>query len=201
MGIRERRQRQKAATREGILTAALILAKNEGWQAVTVRRLAELVEYTPPIIYRYFASKDALFKELQNRGFDELNSRIAVVYAAAADPRERLIAMADTYIVFAYERPELYELMHGSSSAAVDLDSTLEQATSGASIIENCLEEWAASRSVSLRSIEDCVDIAWGLLHGLITVEMLGRISGGKDRVRTLAENTIKDLLKAWATG
>ena len=58
MGIRERRERAKQDMKQNILGAAREIAAQEGWQAVTIRKVAELVEYSPPTLYEYFDSKD-----------------------------------------------------------------------------------------------------------------------------------------------
>ncbi len=57
----ERKIRQKENLREGILQAAKKIAVNEGWQAVTIRKIADEIEYTPPIVYEHFANKEAVF--------------------------------------------------------------------------------------------------------------------------------------------
>ncbi len=201
MSIKDRRERQKQATRDGILNAALGIARAEGWGAVTVRRVAECIEYTPPIIYEYFANKGALLEELQEQGFALLEARVQGAGAAETDARECLLKTGDAYVCFAYEQPELYQLMHGWDSVDVSLDKTLPWATRGSDIVQDRLEEWATAQKIALPDPAAAVETAWGLLHGLVSVEMLGRISGGKERVRQLASQAMKDLLTAWAAG
>ena len=65
----ERRLRAKEETKQSILAAARKIAGKEGWQAVTIRKIADEIEYTPPIVYEYFENKEALFKELIYFGF------------------------------------------------------------------------------------------------------------------------------------
>ena len=199
MSIKERRERQKQATWEGILNAALGIARTEGWGAVTIRRVAELIEYSPPIIYEYFASKDALLKELQRQGFALLAAGMRQAGTEDEDARERLLEMGDAYLRFAYGQPELYQIMHGWNSADVPLDSTLSGASLVCDIVQDCLEGWAAAQKVVLSDPAAAVETAWGLLHGLVSVEMLGRIGGGQERVRHLARQAMEDLLTAWA--
>ena len=69
MGIRERRQRQRQELRGGILAAAREIASTEGWRAVTIRRIAERIEYSPPVLYEYFDSKDDILLELARMGY------------------------------------------------------------------------------------------------------------------------------------
>ncbi len=201
MGITERRKRQKQETREGILNAARQIARKDGWGAVTIRRIADLIEYTPPIVYEYFASKDALLEELQAQGFAALADQVQALLAAEADARQRLMIAGHAYIDFAYTQPELYQLMHGSSSGAVSLDKTLAQATRVGTIMEGCLQNWAAAESITLADPAAVVEITWGLLHGLVSIERLARIDGGQARVQQLARQGIEALLASLTKG
>ena len=193
-----RRERQKQETREAILSAALNIARTEGWAAVTVRHVADLIEYRSPIIYEYFANKDALLEELQAQGFTLLSARVEGS-SAGEDGRARILKMSDAYVDFAYEQPELYQLMHGWNSANVSLERTLAGATQVGRVVQDGIEKWAAEQDVLVSDPSAKVETAWGLLHGLISVEMLGRIGGGQERVRQLARQALEDLLTAWA--
>ena len=200
MGITERRERQKMETRDGILNAARQIARQEGWGAVTIRRIADAIEYTPPIVYEYFSGKDALLEELQAQGFAQLADLMQAMLSGETDPRQHPLKVATAYIDFAYAEPELYQLMHGWNSAAVALNTTLTEATRVSDIVEDCLKEWAAAQGVTLADPVGAMEITWGLLHGLVSVEMLGRIGGGQARVERLAAQGSAALLAAWIT-
>ena len=200
MTIKDRRARHKKATRDSILAAALQIAKDEGWGAVTIRRVADVIDYSAPIIYEYFASKDALLEELQDHGFALLTEALLKVQAEDVDPKEKLLRFGDAYIVFAYESPELYhQIMHGWNRAADSLETTLQRATAVAGIVHECLTAWEIEAKIVDLDQEAVADIAWALLHGLVSVEMMGRFRGGEDRVRQLARQTLNDLLTSWA--
>lgn len=199
MSTTERRERQKQATRNSILGAARQIARAEGWGAVTVRRVAERVEYAPPIIYEYFASKDALLEELQRLGFEQLADSLRHASEETGDSEARLLQMADAYWSFAQGQPELHQLMHDLSSVRVPLAKTLSAATLAGDIAQQALEHWAESRHVTLPDPAGAVETLWGLLHGLTSAAMLGRLGGGDERARRLAQEGIKNLLFAWA--
>ena len=74
MGIKERQERRKAATARGILDAARELFVAEGYQHVSLRKIADRVEYSPAAIYSYFPSKDDIFLALAEEGFRMLFS-------------------------------------------------------------------------------------------------------------------------------
>lgn len=110
MGIKERKHRQKTEMRQAILDAAMSLFIEEGYDAVTIRKISEKIEYSPSTIYIYFKDKDSIFFELHTIGFAELLKHQMEVQNIT-DPRERLIAHGRAYVQFAIEHPQYYDLM------------------------------------------------------------------------------------------
>ncbi len=60
MGSKERVARLKANTHKRILDAAMAIVRDEGWQELSIRKIADTIEYTPPVIYCYFLNKEAV---------------------------------------------------------------------------------------------------------------------------------------------
>lgn len=110
MTIIERKNREKAEMRKLILEAAMELFVKEGYNGISIRKIAEKIEYSPGSIYTYFSDKDSIFYALHIEGF-ELFYKKQVVSQSINDPRERLAAHAKAYIEFALEHPEYYNLM------------------------------------------------------------------------------------------
>ncbi len=199
MGVKERRERQKEATREGILAAARSIARTEGWSAVTIRRVADMIEYSPPTIYEYFAGKDAILSEVQREGFDQLADALRRAGERAADPAERIVQIGKASWTFAQQQPELYQVMHGVDSAGLPTEETLAGARKAAAVVYEALEQWAQAHGVVLQDPQGAVETLWALLHGLIAVTLLDRVGGGPERAERLAAQAMKDLLFAWA--
>jgi AcrR family transcriptional regulator len=76
MGIKERHDRDREAVQRAILDAARELFVNEGYQNVSIRKIAERIEYSPAAIYGYFPSKDDIFFALAEEGFRLLSQLI-----------------------------------------------------------------------------------------------------------------------------
>lgn len=110
MGSVARREREKQTTRELILDAARELFAREGYEAVTMRRIAEKIEYSPTAIYLHFADKDALFHELCVADFQALAEAFQPI-ALVPDPIERIKRIGRSYIEFALAHPDHYRLM------------------------------------------------------------------------------------------
>ena len=113
MGGRERRERERHELRQAILDAAREIAASEGWPAVTIRRVAEKIEYSPPVIYEHFASKEDIVIELLREGFRVLLGEMrAARDAHADDPVEAAVAIGKTFWESAVARPEMQLGMH-----------------------------------------------------------------------------------------
>src|SRR5919108_952715 len=111
MAISERRARQRAERHRQIVDAAREIAEAEGWDAVTTRRLAEAIEYSQPVLYSHFSSKDAIVRAVALEGFTHLAATLRDARHAAPSPRPALLALARAYLEFAHTRPALYDAM------------------------------------------------------------------------------------------
>lgn len=110
MGVRERREREKRELRRMIMDAARRIFVEEGYENVSMRRIAEAIEYSPTAIYVHFKDKATLFAEIMRQDFDRLASRFGKV-AGVADPVERIRALGLEYVRFGVEHPHHYKLM------------------------------------------------------------------------------------------
>lgn len=110
MGTKERRERAKDATRQKILDAARELFASEGYEAVSMRRIADAIEYSPTAIYVYFKDKADLMKELCHMDYEAFTSQ-AQQFAEVANPIQRILLLARSYIRFAIEHPNHFRLM------------------------------------------------------------------------------------------
>jgi AcrR family transcriptional regulator len=119
MGVRERREREKAELRQTIMDAARRIFVEEGYENVSMRRIADAIEYSPTAIYVHFKDKAALFSEIMRQDFDRLASRFGKV-ARATDPVERIRTLGLEYIRFGVEHPHHYRLMFMTPPALDD---------------------------------------------------------------------------------
>lgn len=110
MGIKERREREKAEIREKILEAARELFVAEGYEAVSMRKIADKIEYSPTAIYLHFKDKEAVMRELCETDFYTLAQEFQEI-ARIADPVERLAALGVAYARFGLSHPNHYRLM------------------------------------------------------------------------------------------
>lgn len=207
MGTKERRERERHERRQAILQAARTIAGEEGWQAVTIRRVADSVEYSPPTIYEHFASKDAMLLELMRAGFAALLEAMQHVSANAPSPEARVLALAQTYWDFAWEHPEMYQVMHGLGGVPFCSDSkmplpsgALDEADGVYTFTLDALRDVAAP-GMSQGELENVVIILWATLHGLVALTMADRIDGGCACAAPLVERAVRGVLAAHLKG
>ena len=86
--------------RKIILKAAIDLFIQEGYDGVSIRKIAKKIEYSPGSIYTYFTDKDSIFYALHVEGF-ERSFKKQISTQSIKDPRERLLAQGKAYIEFA----------------------------------------------------------------------------------------------------
>ena len=110
MGTLERRERERTELRQRILDAARDLFAKHGYEAVSMRKIAEAIEYSPTALYVHFRDKAALFHELCGQDFLAF-AGVFQKLAAVADPVERLTRIGEAYIAFALKHPNHYRLM------------------------------------------------------------------------------------------
>jgi AcrR family transcriptional regulator len=111
MGHIERKQREKENIKKSIINAALNLAIKEGWQSVTIRRIAESIEYTTSIVYGHFESKEALLLEIMDQGFHQLYALSDQALKEEMEPKNQLFTISLLHWDFALANKELYNLM------------------------------------------------------------------------------------------
>ncbi|NPT59005.1 TetR/AcrR family transcriptional regulator [Paraburkholderia elongata] len=110
MGIVERKSRQKQALRERILDAARRIVMRDGFAALSMRKIAEAIEYSPATLYLHFASRDEIAQALCAEGYAQLLETF-VPLVQIADPAERLKALGRAYVAFGVAHPETYRLI------------------------------------------------------------------------------------------
>jgi len=201
MGIKQRRERERQEIRQSILSAAQQIAIEEGWQAVTTRKIADRIEYSQPTIYEYFDNKVAILITLVYQGFEQTLSVMQAAKAQHEQPEAQLLAMAHAYWTFAFRCPELYQVMHGLGSVGFSHADTPADARAIFALLRETLQGWMQTQDIAIEEPDAAIDAIWGLVHGLITLTMMGRIAQGEQRAGRVMEQTIMDLLRAWQTG
>ncbi len=178
MGVKERREREKCETRDKILDAARELFVTEGYEGVSMRRVAEKIEYSPTAIYVHFADKNELFRELCHQDY----ARLAEVFQGSAmplDPVERLKQIGRTYIEFGTHYPNHYKFMFMTPHPPVELDDDMREERGNPEVDAYAFLKWAVQEVINAgRFREELVDAelvsqtVWAAVHGVISLNI-----------------------------
>ena len=110
MGVAERKGRHKEDLKKDILAAAKQLFTEKGFEATSIRAIAEKIEYSPATIYLYYKDKNEIVHALHQDGFALLIQHFSVI-ESIQKPFEKLKALGKAYMQFAFEHPDVYQLI------------------------------------------------------------------------------------------
>ncbi|HEX7847121.1 MAG TPA: TetR/AcrR family transcriptional regulator, partial [Chitinophagaceae bacterium] len=125
MGITERRGREKEKMRTAILETAWQMVREEGWQSLSIRKIADAIEYSVPVIYDHFENKEAILFEFGKDWFRILAKKIEEAKGKTDDPAEQLKLIAYAYWDFASTHSEYYKLMYGVGMQGCEVEKCL----------------------------------------------------------------------------
>ncbi|WP_299537867.1 TetR/AcrR family transcriptional regulator [uncultured Streptomyces sp.] len=173
MSVQERKRRERAERERLIVATARELAEQQGWDAVTTRRLAERIEYSQPVLYSHFRGKREIIGAVALEGAAELAAAVRAATSAADGPRERVTALARAYLDFAAHNPAVYDALFrldgGLAYAREDTPEPLKDAF--AALLESLGEVAGDGVHPGLFT-----ETFWGALHGLATLTRAGRL-------------------------
>jgi AcrR family transcriptional regulator len=180
VAIADRRLRERAARRQLIIATARVLAEQEGWDAVTTRRLSTEIEYSQPVLYKHFASMDDIVEAVALEGFGELAAALRAARAEPGGAEEVLSRVAHAYQGFADENPVLYDAMFTRATRlrfAAD-DTPIELHTAFAEL------RAAVATVAGRRDVDTLTEVLWAALHGLTTLGRSDRLRPGREAER-----------------
>jgi AcrR family transcriptional regulator len=197
----QRRMRGKGIGKDGLLRAAREGAAEEGWGAVTVRKIADRVGYRTPVVYEYFQSKDDLLLELSRRGFADLAGAVRAAREYSSDPEGALYGVARAYLRFAWDSPDLYQVMYGLGGISFAASETWEEGQRVGDEVGLAVEKAMRGCGKEATDVAEEVLALWAIVHGLVALTMAGRMEGGEEQAERLGEKAVRDALLTWRGG
>lgn len=171
MGIAERRARQKSSLRQEILAAARQMFVEDGYEAVSMRKLADRIEYSPTAIYLHFADKDALFRAVCEETFEQLVTRLEKVRARhLGDPLGGLRAGLKEYIDFGLKHPEHYVVTFLQRQRASLADFEGSAGERAFSCLRQAVAECDEAGLLRPMHREVAAQVLWLSVHGLVAL-------------------------------
>jgi AcrR family transcriptional regulator len=173
MGVKERRERERTQVRERILDAALEVFAEKGAEGVTMRALADAIEYSAPVIYAHFRDKDAIIQELCHRQLRDLAKAFANF--GALDPVERLRQIGYVYADFAVDHPSHFRflfLMPHELSDDEELAKNDPERNAYAFLRQTVKDGLAAGVfRPEFTDADEIAQLCWGSAHGVVALQ------------------------------
>lgn len=168
----------RAARRDRIIEAAREIAERDGWAAVTVRRLADAIAYSQPVLYGHFPDgRDGIIRAVALDGF----TRMAAILTAP-DPSTPVAArVVHRYLAFAREHPAVYDAMF---SMPTDLAFAVAAPPEPLRAAFTTIEEAAFVRG---GDTETRAELLWSALHGLAQLHRHARLRPSHEQARIAA--------------
>ncbi|RKT01187.1 TetR/AcrR family transcriptional regulator [Chryseobacterium defluvii] len=197
MGLHERRQREKESIRANILQAAFGLAKTEGWASLSMRKIADAIEYSAPVVYDYFENKEAILFEISLNGFDLLNKELIKAKKKYDTPEEQLTAIVDAYWKFAFKNKEYYQLMFGLGMQCSGKGQMKKEFSSFQDMIYYCTYDIIKKNGSNTDNACHMSHALFSAIHGLISIMMMRNTDIPSTMNKTTLDETVSAFIKS----
>ena len=203
MGVAERKEREKIELKQSILEAAKQILLDSGQQSLSIRKIAQKIEYSPATIYLYFQDKDAILHELMDMGFSLMFVHMKEAFSIQ-DPVDRIEKIGFAYVSFGLQHKDWYHLMFNSDKPMKHIEKCKEDWDQGMQMFEilcqTCQEATDAKGLPHLNSRILAVQL-WSGVHGLVNLaltERLDIVSDTKDEdiIPATIRNMVQTIFK-----
>ncbi len=200
MGVQERRAREKKELRQEILDAAREMFVRDGFENVSMRKIAEKIEYSPTTIYLYFQDKADLLDCLCEETFAKLVKKQNILDQTVADPLERLRKGLSGYIEFGLKHPNHYKvtfMMPPPLDAEGRGARSHELGQKAFAHLRNTLALCVEQRLLTIADLDASAQVIWAAVHGLTSILIAHPKFEWSDRnrlIETLIDNLVNGL-------
>ena len=180
MGITDRKIRQKEEVRASILDSAWEMVITDGWQSLSIRKIADAIEYSVPVIYSHFENKDAILLEFNRKGFRLLINKLKNAKAGKHSPSEEIFAMGHAYWSFAFLNREYYQLMFGLGIPTCEAVRRIpEMGDFNEAVMGSIKALIPADKTLPVDPFLKFQSF-WSMMHGLVSINMLNKAATGE---------------------
>ncbi len=204
MGTSERRTREKQELRVKIQEAATELIVSEGYQNVSIRKIADRIEYAPSTIYLYFKDKEELVQSICNDLFAQLSTILQQIQDSPSPIEQKLSSCCRAYIEFGLAHPNHYVVTFCIPERQFDIaddkfNDVLDSGLSCFRLLSQSLQVAMDAGFIKPSDIELTSQIVWSQIHGLTSLLICCDRFPWRDRndlIDGLIRNIIESLQK-----
>ncbi len=201
MGIVERKERQKREIRDSILISAWQLVNEEGWQNLSIRKIADAIEYSVPVVYDHFENKEAILTVFNRQGFQLLGDKLRDTKAKHSDAKKQLDAITYAYWDFAFEQRAFYQLMFGLGMPGCESLATVPELSAFIEVINTTVEQVIKDGNNKDANLRLKVHSFWSMIHGLVSISLMVPPSPGNVTHEQMNKMVLADFIKGFIKG
>jgi AcrR family transcriptional regulator len=196
MGTTERRLREKEKVRAAILGTAWNMVKEEGWQSLSIRKIADAIEYSVPVIYDHFENKEAILAEFAGTGFRLLTKKIQQAFDKHDSPVDQLRAMADAYWNFSLRNRAYYQLMYGVGMACCEGRNCRDDKDGFDHYIMDAIQK--IIKKSKQAGTDACLKYHtfWSILHGFVSIRIMGNSPASGQLDKMVLDDAVDGFIK-----
>ena len=205
MGTQDRRDREKQELRQKIQSAATELFVMDGYQNVSIRKIADRIEYAPSTIYLYFKDKEELVQSICNDMFSELSELLTELHQQDISPLEKLTKSLRAYIEFGLAHPNHYvvtfctpELQYMHQATKADQDGIMSAGLQCFDLLRQGLKAVLDSGAIRPIDVDLSSQTVWAQIHGLTSLLVSMRSFPWKER-EMLIEDMVQSVVRSLA--
>ncbi|OYD42034.1 TetR/AcrR family transcriptional regulator [Sphingobacterium cellulitidis] len=173
MGLTERKIRQQQELKEQIICCSREIVENEGWAALSIRKIADAIEYSVPVIYKHFENKEAISAYFVQEGFQKLLQSMDQEIQADKAIAIKIDQLAKAYWLFAVAHPKHYEIMFGLGIPTCEKTRESEDIKKVSDRMLDLIDE--AILESGKKKIDRYLKLKtlWSILHGIVAIDLL----------------------------
>jgi len=180
--------------RDRICDAAINLIAEDGFEGLSLRRLAAELGCSHTTPYRYFDSKEDIFLAVRARCLDRFTTHQQAAVARARSPEDRLRALARGYVSYARQHPAAFRISFQLDQPPAPAHGALQDASRRAwTVLRDTVADAVGSGAIA-GDVEALAHIFWAAMHGIASLHLAGKL---RVPVGGLVTPTIDALLSA----
>lgn len=192
---KERRLRAKEEIRHAIMTTVCQFINEGGWESVTIRKLADKIEYSAPTIYEHFESKDAILVELKKDALKELLTVYQKIANETVDRNEIMVKLGLAYYDFCREHPGYSKALLGLDGIPLHSDLTIPEWQAMHTFLLEKMAYTLGMQDPNARIIQDSLEVIRGFVRGITLAAMSNDIIPQPEKPQELLKLGIRFLM------
>ena len=193
--VTAKRLKHKEEVRDAILEAARTIVLREGWQSVSIRKIADAIGFSLPVVYTHFENKDAILEEFVKLGFEMLNEVVAHSKSKSEKAEEQLIAIANTYFEFAFAKREYYQMMFGLGMPSCERVKAIPEIGGFGAIVIDTIQHIHPPLNGKEKILLK-FHTFWSILHGLTAINMSDITATPNEMQQLVLQDAIQGFIK-----